>query len=58
MYQEKLKQVQKELTQTEKIIADFFQNHSLEARSFTSYQLADRLNTAVFGNCWKICQPR
>lgn len=44
MYQEKLKQVQKELTQTEKIIADFFQNHSLEARSFTSYQLADRLN--------------
>ena len=44
MYQEKLKQVQNELTQTEKIIADFFQNHSLEARSFTSYQLADRLN--------------
>ena len=36
MYQEKLKQVQNELTQTEKIIADFFQNHSLEARSFTS----------------------
>ena len=35
MYQEKLKQVQNELTQTEKIIADFFQNHSLEARSFT-----------------------
>lgn len=44
MYQEKLKQVRNELTQTEKIIADFFQNHSLEARSFTSYQLADRLN--------------
>ena len=44
MYQENLKQVQNRLTQTEKIIADFFQNHSLEPVSFTSYQLADRLN--------------
>lgn len=44
MYQEKLHQVCEELTQSEKIIADFFEKHALEARSFTSYQLAERLN--------------
>lgn len=43
MYQDKLRVIATELTQSEKTIADFLTLHSLEARSFTSYQLAQRL---------------
>ena len=67
MFKAKLKAVYQDLTQSEKLVADYILDHIDEIRTITSHQLAVNTHigqstiirfsaTTASGNCWRICR--